>query len=238
MKGIEAKEDKVIGIIGGMGPEATVDLFLKIIQNTEATTDQEHLRLLIDSNGKIPDRIEAIFKNGENPGPVMAEMARNLEKGGADLLAIACNTAHYFYSFVEKAVNIPVLHMPKLAVEQICNLYPETKKIGLLATTAAVKIGLYQNIIADYGCEVIIPATDEQQARVQNSIYQIKAGLKAEPERTVKEVAENLILAGADVVLTGCTEISMVLKEGSLSVPVIDPTIVLAKEIIALGKAK
>lgn len=230
-----SQKDKVIGIIGGMGPEATADLFLKIVHNTKAHKDQEHLRVLIDSNAKLPDRVNAIFNEGQSPGPEMAQMAKDLERCGAEIIAIACNTAHYFFDFIERAVDVPVLHMPKLAVGRILSEHPHAKTIGLLATTATVKIGLYQQVAEEFGLKVISPEEDGQQ-RVQDSIYLIKAGQKEEAQIAVKEVASTLIRDGADILLTGCTELPLVLPQGSMEVPVIDPTLILAQALVAAAQ--
>ncbi|GAH53208.1 unnamed protein product, partial [marine sediment metagenome] len=103
--------EKIIGILGGMGPEATVDLFHKIIKFTPAKKDQDHFRIIIDNNPKIPDRTAAILGKGEDPLPALQETARNLEKAGVDFIIIPCNTAHYFLPQIQKSVNIPVLNM-------------------------------------------------------------------------------------------------------------------------------
>ncbi|HET6780529.1 MAG TPA: amino acid racemase, partial [bacterium] len=103
--------EKVIGVLGGLGPWATLDLFEKILTLTPAAKDQDHLRLIIDNNPKIPDRSPAILGTGEDPTPALVETARNLERAGADFIVIPCNTAHFFYDAVRRAVSIPVLHI-------------------------------------------------------------------------------------------------------------------------------
>lgn len=225
--------EKILGIIGGMGPEATADLYLKIIRNTPANCDQEHMHILIDGNAKIPDRVQAIFEGGEDPSPILAAMAHRLFEGGADYLAIACNTAHFFYDSIQSAVPIPVLHMPKLTIDFIRVRYPQVKKIGILATNATIRTGLYQNIADDFGLETLALANPYQQNLVQNSIHLIKAGKKTEAAKAIRQAAEMLIQQGAEVIIAGCTEIPLVLEDGMISIPVIDPTLVLAKEIVA-----
>lgn len=225
--------EKIIGILGGMGPEATADLYLKIIRNTPATKDQEHMHVLINGNAKLPDRVEAIFEGGEDPSPMLAHMAHQLFEMGADYLAIACNTAHFFYDAIQAAVPIPVLHMPRLAIDYIRATYPEVRSIGLIATNATVKIGLYQNIADDFGLKTVVPVESYQHDLVQKSIHLIKAGQKIEAAQNIRQVAEMLIAQGAEVIIAGCTEIPLVLENGMISVPVIDPTLVLAREIVA-----
>lgn len=225
--------EKVIGIIGGMGPEATADLYLKIIRNTPAQKDQDHMHVLIDGNAKIPDRVEAIFEGGEDPSPILASMAHQLFEMGADYIAIACNTAHFFYDAMQSAVPIPVLHMPRLTIDFIRATYPNVKSIGLLATNATGKTGLYQNIADDFGLTTLVPPEPYQNDLVQKSIHLIKAGEKKQATQNIRRVAEMLIAQGAEVIIAGCTEIPLVLENGMISVPVIDPTLILAREIVA-----
>ena len=121
-------KDKTVGIIGGMGPEATVDLMQRIIRLTPARDDIDHIRCIVDNNPKVPSRIKAIIeKTGEDPGPCMADMGRRLENAGADFLVIACNTAHYYYDAVQKAVSIPVINLIELVSNYVKNEFPDQK---------------------------------------------------------------------------------------------------------------
>ena len=146
---------KVIGILGGMGPEATADLFLKIIKSTPAKKDQEHLRILIDNNPQIPDRTAAILHGGEDPTPALVETGKNLERAGADFLIIPCNTAHYFHGNIQDAVTIPVLHMMSATAGEM--KARGIKRAGLLASDGTVQSGLYHKALAQSGIEVVIP---------------------------------------------------------------------------------
>ncbi|MBQ6692348.1 MAG: amino acid racemase, partial [Clostridia bacterium] len=123
---------KTIGIIGGMGPLATADLFRKIVLLADVSSDQGHPRVLIDSNTEIPDRTAAILSGGENPIPALATSARTLERAGADVLMMPCNTAHFFYDGVKAATSLPILHMLQLTAEEIDRR--GIKTVGLLAT--------------------------------------------------------------------------------------------------------
>ena len=142
-------DKKVIGIIGGMGPLATADLFKKIVLNTKAEKDQDHIRVLIDNNTNIPDRTGAILKGGADPIPELTKSAKVLSDMGADLLIMPCNTAHYFHKNVQDAVNIPVLHMIELTMEAL--KAQGIKKAGLLATDGTIQSGIYQNIFDKSG---------------------------------------------------------------------------------------
>lgn len=132
----------IIGVLGGLGPDATVDLFKKILRNTSAKTDQEHLRIIIDCNPKIPDRTRAILGGGESPGEALKETAKNLERAGAGLIIIPCNTAHYWIEDVRKTVKIKVIDMLDETAQEIASKYPRIKRVGLLASKGTVGAGL------------------------------------------------------------------------------------------------
>lgn len=225
---------RVVGILGGMGPQATCDLFLKIIQNTPAQKDQDHLRVIIDSNPKIPDRTAYILSGGEDPRPLLFETAKNVEKAGASFIAIPCNTAHYFHKEIQAQVNIPVLHM----MEEVARyLNGKAKKAGLLATTGTLRTGLYTRSLAKVGIESIIPA-DEDQESVMDAIYMVKASILEKARQILLEQARKLEARGCDVVIAGCTEIPLVLKDGDLGIEVVDATDVLAKACVKYGLGK
>ena len=114
----KAYKDKTVGILGGMGPEATVDLMQRVIDATPAIDDVDHIRMLVDNNPKVPSRIKALIDvTGKSPAPCMIDMARGLEKQGADFLVIPCNTAHHYYSDVAAAVDIPVINLIELTAD-------------------------------------------------------------------------------------------------------------------------
>ena len=164
---------KVIGIIGGMGPLATADLFQKIILHTAAGCDQEHLRVCIDSNTNIPDRTAALLRGGADPVPEMVKSARRLESIGADVLIMPCNTAHNYYHSIEGAVSVPVLHM--IALTRDALRARGVKCAGLLATDGTVQTGIYQRTFAQSGITLLTPDADGQSA-VMDVIYN---GVKA-----------------------------------------------------------
>ena len=124
------KNEKIIGILGGMGPEATIDLFQKIVKLTPAQQDQEHLRIIIDNNPKIPDRTKAILHGGENPLPELIKTAQNLERAGADFIIIACNTAHYYLPEIQKTVNITIFSIMQETALYIHHVFPSMKQIS------------------------------------------------------------------------------------------------------------
>lgn len=219
---------KTVGIMGGMGPLATVDMLYKIINHTEARKDQEHLHIIIDDYPQIPDRTTAILGLGQDPTPYMIESAQLLERAGADLIIMACNTAHYYIHAVQKKVSIPVLDMQK---ETACYARQQNlRKVGLLATDGTLKAKLYQRAFNSENITVLVPDNDAQSL-VMKGIYSIKAGDMETGFRLLVNVAECLITDGAEAIIAGCTEVPLVLKTTE-KIKIIDPTEILAKSVI------
>lgn len=228
------KSEKIVGIIGGMGPEATVDMMQKVIRATPAKDDIDHIRMLVDNNPKIPSRIKAIIEGtGESPAPCMIEMARNLVKWGANLLVIPCNTAHYYYEAVQSAVNVPVLNMIDLAVNAITAENSEFRRPGLLASTGVIMTGLYKKCFEKKGLSLITPS-DSVQETVMMAIQQIKTGHFGEREiEIVNTAAKKLTLAKADVLIVACTELSIISSALKSDVRLYDTSQILAEAVVA-----
>lgn len=222
--------NKTVGILGGMGPEATVDFMTKIIRATPAKTDQEHIRLLVDNNPQVPSRIDAILEGGENPGPVLAEMAKGLENWGAEMLAIPCNTAHYYVQHVIDAVNIPVVNMIEETVQVI--LDSGIKNIALLATSATLKTKLYEEKLAQAGINLILPAPEFQE-EIMEAIYGVKAGDYPTAFAAIAKVLDHVQSRGAQGVIAGCTELPLIISKDNCSLDIFDPTAILAQQIVA-----
>lgn len=230
----EARE-KIPGIIGGMGPEATVDLLQRIVANTPALDDVDHIRCIVDNNPKIPSRIKAILgMDGVNPGPPLAEMAKRLEQWGADFLAIPCNTAHYYYNWVADAVSIPVIHLIDLVVEKVTADNPDLRKVGILGSTTIVKTELYASRFAQCGVEVVYPAAVDQD-QLFALIRAVKKGdTGQEVAAGLVEICTNLARRGVPVCILGCTELGVI--RADLPIAGVDAAEVLAQEIVAVVK--
>ena len=221
---------KTIGIIGGMGPLATADLFEKIVGHTKAACDQEHLHVVIDSNTNIPDRTAALLHGGADPLPELVKSAGRLEKMGADVLIMPCNTAHNYYDGIAAAVSVPVLHMVRLTAWALVER--GVKKAGLLATDGTVRTGIYQKSFAGSGVELLTPDEAGQRA-VMEMIYQgVKAGDMAFDAQPARQAMERLLAAGAEVLILGCTELPLAVKLYGIALPAVDPTLELALEAI------
>lgn len=227
----EAK-GKVIGVLGGMGPWATLELFKRLLKITPAQTDQDHLQIIIYSNPKIPDRTAALLHGGESPLPLLLSTARNLEKAGADFIIMPCNTAHYYLDELRDAVTIPMLNMIEETVALI-----EERRAGLLATDGTIRSGLYQKACQKRGIKLLYP-DDIGQKAVMDVVYSVKEGrVDLGVKRRAIEVAEGLIAQGAETIIAGCTEISLVLREGDISVPLFDSLDILAERAIKLARS-
>jgi aspartate racemase len=230
--------EKTIGILGGMGPEATADLFYRIVKATPVEKDQDHPRAIVYSNSKVPDRTPAITGDGESPLPEMLMAAKSLEGAGAEFLIIPCNTAHYFVEELRREIGIPVLHMIEMTAGHVTREHPSARKVGLIATDGTLKSGIYERFFEEAGMEVLLP-TPELQGRTMDAIYRhIKRGDLETGKMISLEVAQDFIGRGAELVICGCTEISLVLKYGDIQVPVVDPLQVLAETAVKVGRGE
>ncbi|MEA5059446.1 MAG: amino acid racemase [Candidatus Pelethousia sp.] len=221
---------KTIGIIGGMGPLATADLFEKLVRLTDAPCDQDHIHTIVDSNPSIPDRTAAILSGGESPVPALVRSAQRLEAAGAELLVMACNTAHYFYDQVAASVSIPILHIARETAA--CVQAAGLSSAALLATDGTVKAGVYEKAFRAAGLDLMHP-NDEEQAAVMDVIYKgIKAGNDAFNPAPMQAALTRLEKAGAPAFILGCTELPIAFVKYGLKGRVIDPTSALAMAAI------
>ncbi|KJS87778.1 MAG: hypothetical protein JM58_03525 [Peptococcaceae bacterium BICA1-8] len=213
-----------------MGPEATVDFMAKIIKNTPAQIDQQHLHMLVDNNPQVPDRIEAILKAGQTPGPILAQMAVQLEKWGADILAMPCNTAHYFFTEIEKAVGIPVLNIIDETIKVLKR--ENVNCVGLLASTGTLKTRLYHKRLEEANINIVIPS-EAYQEKVTQSIYALKSGDYFRARMFNQELIDHLVGKNAEAVILGCTELPIVFKDrDEYRIAFYDPTEILAEAVV------
>lgn len=233
-------KDGIIGVLGGMGPEATADLYLEIIRLTPAEKDQEHLQVLIYSNPKVPDRTQAILAGGEDPVPILVESAKVLESGGAGIIAVPCNAAHYFFPRLQEQISIPLLNMLEETLLGFKTHQPRGCAVGLLATTGTVRSGIYRDLFSNQGVDVLVPGEDDQE-RIHSGIQKVKAGVHDQATREMFHSAgASLVRAGAQAVILGCTEIPLAFEPASVDFLVLNPTRILAQAAVdwALGGRK
>jgi len=227
---------KTLGIIGGMGPMATVDLMQKVIQATDAQEDQEHIHILVDNNTDIPDRTAAILGEGPSPVPELIKSAERLTAQGADFLIMGCNTAHYFLPELQ-----PHLRVPLLSIIEVAAGYCQQQgyqKVGLLASAGTCRTGMYQKALAARDISVLQPV-GPQEAAIHDMIYHgVKAGDAAYDTTQVKQVLRELMAQGAEAFLLGCTETPVAVAMYHLQGQFIDATQLLAEAAVRYAGAR
>jgi aspartate racemase len=225
---------KTVGIIGGMGPLATVHLFERIVLRTKAQKDQEHIRVIIDNNTNIPDRTKAILGDGENPVEELVVSARILENSGADFLIMPCNTAHYFIEDIKKCVRIPFINMPEETVKYTYDKYGKDTVVGIMATDGTIKSKIYENYYCKLGIKTVVPI--KTQEKVMEFIYDvIKKGNYNAGTDLLFECVNELKDLGATAFLLGCTELSSAQYLYKFSGNFINPLEVLTESAITLA---
>ncbi|MDO4816392.1 MAG: amino acid racemase [Bacillota bacterium] len=225
---------KVIGIIGGMGPMATADMFRKIIERTDASCDREHLHILIDNNTDIPDRTASILAGSDEPVSYMVASAKRLADAGADMLIISCDTSHFFYNKVAANCEIPILHMPEETAKVMSKM--GIRCAGLLATVGTLKSEVYDKIFAKYGIEIVKP-DDEGQKKLMHMIYdEVKAG-KCADTAALDSTLDKMEEQGCEAFILGCTELPIA-YEGYTGRNFLDPAVCVAETAIVAAGGK
>ncbi|WP_257253296.1 MULTISPECIES: amino acid racemase [unclassified Endozoicomonas] len=221
----------MLGVLGGMGPLATVDFMQKIIALTEASKDQEHLPMLVHNVPQIPDRSACILEGSEDPFPALLRGLRSLERGGAQCAVIPCNTAHFWFDKLQKQARIPMISILDCVQQHIRR--NNLGKIGIMATSATVSAVMYQQQIENDGRECLIP-DQEVQTLMMDAIYDIKAGGLERGSQRMKMVFDDLVRQGAEAVILGCTEIPIGLAGVASTNPeqCIDATALLARACV------
>lgn len=222
---------RTVGLLGGMGPQATLDLMRRVIDRTPAEQEADHVHMLVDLNPHVPPRVPALDGRGPSPGPELARMARGLVGAGAEVLAMPCNTAHAWAEEIEAATDVPFLNMIELTVDAAARDARDTRPIGILATRGTRHARLYHDAFAARGVPVI-DASDLGQARLDEIIAGVKVGAPPyEPRARLHALLAGLATRGAARALLGCTELAMVAPDPA-PLPLLDPADVLADAIV------
>lgn len=224
---------RCVGVLGGMGPEATVLFMRRVIERTDVADDQDHVPLLVDNNPQVPSRVKAIVEGtGEDPAPVLVAMARRLEAAGAEALAMPCNTAHHFASTIAAAVGIPFLDMVALSARHMAGL--GARRVGMLASPAVRITGIFERPFAEQG---MTPLYCDDDAAMLAAIRAVKVRDYAPARRALAAAAADLERAGADALLVACSEFSIITEAARNVLPLADTIDVLAGEVIAFSSA-
>lgn len=224
---VTANTDKpgILGILGGMGPAATLDFMRILLDLTPAETDQDHIPVITYSNSQIPDRNEAYLRGGTSPVDELVKSAKILENAGSNLIAIPCNTAHIWYPQISAAVGIEVLNMPEISAREI----PENATVGIISTTPVRLSGLYSEVIEKKGSRVLLP---DDQEKIMEAIYLVKAGKLDDANRLFTEEIRKMEAEGMQYLLEACTEVPLAVKQEDTSATLIDPMEKLALECV------
>ena len=229
-----------IGVLGGMGPEATNRLCALITALTPVAKDQDHIPVITYNNSLIPDRVGAADGLSESPLPEMVRTARVLERAGAGLLVMPCNLAHLFIEELQREIQIPILNMIEETTRFVIAQYPSLRRVGLLASAPTIRHRLYESSFDKHQRVVIVPEPAAQQALVMEAIYGprgIKRGHKDEPRALLTEAAQQLLNKGAELIIAGCTEVSLVLGDGQAAFDVVDPLEAVARVAVERARA-
>jgi aspartate racemase len=217
---------RILGILGGMGPEATAFFYRAVIANTEAAVDQEHIPTLIWSDPAIPPRTDAILGSGPSPLPRLLAGVRALERDGAGLIVMPCITAHYWADDIRRAAGAPFIDLLRETRSFVRRHLPGIRRVGLIASSGTVASGLWNAAFAKAGIDIIAPVAAEQ-TRVMDAIIGpggIKSGVTAgRPRTAIVRAARRLVARGAQAIVAGCTEVPLVLRRGDLEVPLLEP---------------
>jgi aspartate racemase len=227
------KKQKLIGgVLGGMGPLATVDFMSRVIALNPINNEEDHVHLFVDQNPHIPNRQIKSISQEKAISSSLIDSAKKLEVAGANFIIMPCNTAHIFAKDIIKAISVPFLHIVEETVDEISKIYPNYNKVGLMATSACLTSEIYQSGLIKSDKVPVCPSLMFQE-QCMKTIFAIKDGEEIEPMKyQMIEVAEHLINNGAEIIIAGCTEIPLIIKSIDIEVPLISSTEVLAMRTI------
>ena len=224
----------IIGIVGGMGPLATSDLFRMIVENTQSQDDKGHIHIIVDDYPQIPDRTNAIIHKGESPVPYIITSVKMLESFGASIILIPCNTSHFYVDEIQRKVHAKIINMIEVTAKRIRDA--GIKRVGLIATEGTIQSGIYERWLSEFGVEIVLP-NKKQQRTIMEFIYKaVKAGNLGFDVTEMQKVIDSLSAQGVETVILGCTEIYSGIKLFNLRIGnYVEPMYILARESISVA---
>ena len=229
---------KKLGVIGGMGPEATSFYYARLIERTEASSDQEHIDTIILSHATMPDRTQAILTGHKEPFlKAITKDARDLERLGVSNIAIPCNTSHYFLDEIQAATKVPVINMIEDSIRYVMESYPDAKRIGIMGTDGTIQAGTYHRECEKKGITAVSPGIEYQKDMMSLIYDDIKSGRTGDPAK-FNRAYKNLMDQGCDAVILACTELSVFKEHYPVPANCIDAMDVLVKESILRSGAR
>lgn len=228
-----------VGILGGMGPEATILIMQKVLAAVHADDDADHVPLIVDQNPQVPSRIEHLIEGtGSDPAPVLADMARRLAAGGAEAVAMPCNTAHHYARSIRAAVDVPFIDMIELSADRAAQLTGAEGRVGILASPAVQKVGLFDGPFFKRELTPVYPDS-EAAGRMLSAIRLIKAeGPCSAAREILRAVSAELVSRGAGVQMIACTEFSLIADAAAEAATVFDTLDCLVEEIVRFSGAR
>lgn len=233
---MSSERRKIAGVMGGMGPDATVDFMAKVIALTDSGRDQDHVHMIVDQDPTVPNRQAAIASGNDDVSDHLTAMAQRLERAGADFLVMVCNTAHVFVDGVRAGTSIPFISIIDETIAEVDRRAPAARSVGVMATDGCLDTRIYQDAVEAAGRSALTP--DERGvAELMRLISAIKAGDQGpEIAAGMQSVAQSLVDRGAEAIIGGCTEIPIVFEGDGFAVPVISSTNVLAARTLAFAQ--
>ncbi|MBS0561986.1 MAG: aspartate/glutamate racemase family protein [Proteobacteria bacterium] len=225
--------DRMLGVLGGMGPLASAEFMTRLTLATPAERDQDHIPTVLWSDPRVPDRTAARNGTGEDPLPWLLRGIAGLRAAGAQAIAIPCNTAHGWYEPIAAAAGVPVLHIVDAAIAELVRHAAPPGPVGVMGTAATLAMRLYQDRLGSQGWDCLVPSEEEMRRLVSPGIALVKANRVADAYAPLAEAAMALAARGAKAIVLGCTEIPLGIAAGpALPVPVIDTTDALARAAV------
>ena len=231
--------DKILGVLGGMGPLASAQFMLRLTLLTPATRDQEHIPAVLWSDPRVPDRGHARMAGGEDPLPWLLRGISGLRRAGCGAIVIPCNTAHAWYDEMARAAGVPIPHIVDAAADDLRRTGVTAGRIGLMGTQTTLDLQLYQNRLSAWGWDCLVPNREQMDRLVTPAIALVKANRVAEAFAPLAEAVNDLAARGACAVVLGCTEVPLGILAGpanELRVPTIDSIDALARTAIAWAR--
>jgi aspartate racemase len=224
-----------LGVLGGMGPLATADFLRKLVENTPARTDQEHIPVLVYGDCTTPDRTENVLGRGPSPLPQLLAGIRHLIQSGAKAICIPCNSAHCWYDELAAASAVPVFHIVRASADQVRKKNPAARTVGVLSTLGTHRMGIYRATLVAMGFAVVTPTDAEFDTLVSPAIALIKANRLEEAEAIFARAAAQLRERGAEIIILGCTEIPIGMQRQYRETPglFVDSNEALTLEVVA-----
>jgi aspartate racemase len=223
-----------IGVLGGMGPLASAEFIVKLVHATPARCDQEHFPVTLDSSPQIPDRPSALYQGGPDPMPAMVRVMRGLEAAGCALVAMPCNTVHYWYDRLAVETRLPIVHIADAVAAQIRKGSPQARRVAVIGSTVTSELAIYSKRLGDEW-EWQYATRGELDELVLPGIAAVKSGDLPRGRLLFLDALQRMVARGPDVIVLACTEIPVVVSQDDVSIPVIDSTAALAHHTVAVA---